>query len=157
MKNYFKTYTIFINVSSVSYSFQIRWYFERVEKIKYNQTCLVYLAISNPLFIGSSTLVLFVPFLEFFYGFFYFLSCCFMKFNNRLFPSYDIVTVYRFLMISLSFYLPMTSNTAEKRLRMRQIMKIWRGIWISISKTKTCLLTGQKLVKQMRKYSKWVD
>jgi hypothetical protein len=30
-------------------------------------------------------------------------------------------------------------NTAEKRLRMHQIMKIWRGIWISISKTKTCL------------------
>ncbi len=27
--------------------------FERVEKIKYNQTCLVYLAILNPLFIGS--------------------------------------------------------------------------------------------------------
>jgi hypothetical protein len=48
-------------------------------------------------------------------------------------------------------------NTAEKRLRMYQIMKIWRGIWISISKTKTCLLIGQKLVKQARKYSKWVD
>ncbi len=55
-----------------------------MEKIKYNQTCLVYLAISaNPLFIGSRTLVLFVPFLEFFFGFFYFLSCCFMEFNNR--------------------------------------------------------------------------
>jgi hypothetical protein len=48
-------------------------------------------------------------------------------------------------------------NTAEKRLRMHQIMKIWRGIGISISKTKTCLLIGQKLVKQTRKYSKWVD
>ena len=35
--------------------------------------------------------------------------------------------------------------------------EIWRGIWISISKTKTCLLIGQKLVKQTRKYSKWVD
>ncbi len=43
-----------------------------MEKIKYNQTCLVYLGISNPLFIGSSALVLFVPFLEFFYGFFIF-------------------------------------------------------------------------------------
>jgi hypothetical protein len=49
------------------------------------------------------------------------------------------------------------TNTAEKRLRMHQIMKIWRGIWISISKTKTCLLIGQKLVKQTRKYSKRVD
>jgi hypothetical protein len=36
---------------------------------------------------------------------------------------------------------PPSPNTAEKRLRMHQIMKIWRGIWISISKTKTCLLT----------------
>jgi hypothetical protein len=27
----------------------------------------------------------------------------------------------------------------------------------TISKTKTCLLIGQKLVKQTRKYSKWVD
>ncbi len=43
-----------------------------MEKIKYNQTCLVYLAISNPLFIGSRTLVLFVAFLEFFFGFFIF-------------------------------------------------------------------------------------
>jgi hypothetical protein len=52
-----------------------------------------------------------------------------------------------------------SNNTAEKRLRMHQIMKIWRGIWISISKTKTktCLLIGQKWVKQTRKYSKWVD
>jgi hypothetical protein len=25
------------------------------------------------------------------------------------------------------------------------------------SKTKTCLLIGQKLVKETRKYSKWVD
>ena len=66
------------------------------EKIKYNQTCLVYLAISNPLFIGSSTLVIFVPFLEFFFSFFYFLSCCFMKFNNRLFPSYDIVVLSKY-------------------------------------------------------------
>jgi hypothetical protein len=28
---------------------------------------------------------------------------------------------------------PGKGNTAEKRLRMHQIMKIWRGIWISIS------------------------
>jgi hypothetical protein len=52
---------------------------------------------------------------------------------------------------------PGSHNTAEKRLRMHQIMKIWREISISISKTKTCLLIGQKLVKQTRKYSKWVD
>jgi hypothetical protein len=59
---------------------------------------------------------------------------------------------------SAQAYIPMVrTNTAEKRLRMHQIMKIWRGIWISISKTKTCLLIGQKLVKRMRKYSKWVD
>jgi hypothetical protein len=31
------------------------------------------------------------------------------------------------------------------------------GNWNINSKTKTCLLIGQKLVKQTRKYSKWAD
>ena len=51
---------------------------------------------------------------------------------------------------------PTRANTAEKRLRMHQIMKIWREFEYQFLKQKHALI-GQKLVKQTRKYSKWVD
>ena len=112
-----------------------------MEKIKYNQTCLVYLAVSNPLFIGSSTLVIFFPFLEFFFGFFYFLPCCFMKFNNRLFPSYDIVVLSKYWQYFQGYFFTKFCFNMVKNIFSKMTVKFLT----CISKTKSFFLANHEL------------
>ena len=135
MKNYFKTYTIFINVSSVSYSFQIRWYFESGKnKIQSNLPCVFG-------YIGKS----FICLKEVERSSFSSLSSSFSSafFIFYLAALWNLIIDFFLLMISL-FYLNI--GNISKDISLPNFVLIWWKIyfqkwllnfWRDISKTKS--------------------